>query len=204
MIYDISTPLGDSTPVYPGDPPVTVQRLSDTAAGDEFTLSQIAMSLHAGTHVDAPSHYLTGAASVDAMPLEVLIGPVVLAGIPSPGAVTAELLDQLSLPPAAARLLLRTQDTEQETALDETAAKWIVDCGVKLIGIDRMSIGLDSQCRQVHRILLASGVVILESLALSVPPPGQYKLICLPLNIQNAEAAPARAVLVSGEATGEC
>ncbi|MDP6634407.1 MAG: cyclase family protein [Phycisphaerae bacterium] len=196
MIYDISTPLSASTPTYPGDPPVRIDRLSDVADGDEFTLSEITMSLHAGTHIDAPSHYIPGAPSIADIPLDILTGEATLADIPAPGPITPSVLENLSLPQTAARLLLRTPDSPDETALDRSAAQWLVDAGVKLIGIDSLSIGLSDQDAEVHRTLLAARVVIIESLNLTAPPPGQHHLICLPLNIPSAEASPARVILV--------
>ena len=193
MIYDISTPLSDSTPVYPGDPPVRIRRVSDLASGDEFMLSEIVMPLHAGTHIDAPSHFIPGGPTVDAIPLDVLIGDAILADIPTTGAITADILKQLSFPADTTRLLLRTSDA---AALSQCGAQWLVDAGVKLVGIDRLSIGSPDQSNAVHRIFLVAGVVIVESLNLTAPSPGKYKLICLPLNIAGSEAAPARAVLI--------
>jgi len=196
MIYDISKPLSESTPVYPGDPPVRVDRLSDVASGAEFTLSGLSMSLHAGTHVDAPSHFIAGGPTVDEIPLAPLIGPALLVDIPNPGPITPEVMKSLSIPPNATRILFRTPDTPDDTALDAPAVEQLVESGVKLVGIDRMSIATTDRETQVHRILLAAGVAIIESLNLTEPPPGEYRLICLPLKIAAAEAAPARAVLI--------
>ena len=111
MIYDISLPLSDSTPVYPGDRPVRIDRASDVARGDEFTLSEVAMSAHAGTHVDAPCHFIAGASSVDALALDVLVGDALLVEVAGAGAITADLLEQLAIPPDTTRLLLRTPHT---------------------------------------------------------------------------------------------
>ena len=193
MIYDISLPLSDATPVYPGDPPVRIRRVSDLADGREYTLSEITMSLHAGTHVDAPCHFIAGAPSADALALDVLVGRAWLADVPGAGAITADLLDQLAIPPGAARLLLHTSDP---SALSECGARRLVGRGVKLVGIDGLSIGFSDQSDAVHRILLGAGVIIVESLNLADPPPGEYQLICLPLKLIGAEGAPARAVLV--------
>jgi len=193
MIYDISLPLSDSTPVYPGDRPVQIDRASDIARGDELTLSNVAMLAHAGTHVDAPSHFIAGAASVDALALDVLVGDALLVEVAGEGAITADLLEQLAISPDTTRLLLRTPD---ETALSECGARRLVDRGVKLVGIDGLSIGFSDQSDAVHRILLGAGVVIVESLNLADVPPGEYQLICLPLNLTAAEAAPARAILI--------
>ena len=197
MIYDISLPLGDSTPVYPGDRSVRIDRASDIARGDEFTLSEIAMSAHAGTHVDAPCHFIAGAPSVDALALDVLVGEALVAEIFGTGAISADVLEQLAIPPDTQRLLLHTPDA---TALGECGAKWLVDRGVKLVGIDGLSIGFSDQSDAVHRILLAAGVVIVESLNLADVPPGEYQLICLPLKLTGAEAAPARAILLEAGA----
>lgn len=201
MIYDISTPLNDSTPVYPGDPLVQIDSISDIMRGDEFTLSQMSLSLHAGTHIDAPSHFISGAASVDKLSLSVLIGDATLADIPTPGAITAEVLEKISLAASVTRLLLHTLHCPQQPdvtppALSCCGAEWLVARGIKLVGIDRLSIGFADQGDAVHQILLGSGVVVVESLDLAYPPPGEYQLICLPLNITAAEAAPARAILI--------
>jgi len=194
MIYDISLPLSDSTPVYPGDRPVRIDRASDIDRGDELTLSEVAMSLHAGTHVDAPSHFIAGAASVDALALDVLVGRAMLVEVAGAGAITADLIEQLAIPPDVTRLLLHAPDA---AALGECGALRLVDRGVKLVGIDRMSIGFSDQSEAVHHILLGAGVVIVESLNLADVPPGEYQLICLPLNLTAAEAAPARAILLT-------
>jgi arylformamidase len=196
MIYDISTQLSESTPVYPGDPPVRINRLSDLADGAECTLSEISMSLHAGTHIDAPSHFVPGAPNADEIPLDLLIGDAILADIVTPGAVTAAVLEELAIPPGSTRLLLRTPNSQRETALDADAAQWLVDAGVKLIGIDSLSIGFADESTAAHTILLSAGVVILESLSLSNIPSGNYKLICLPLKTIGTEAAPVRAILI--------
>ena len=193
MIYDISLPLSDSTPVYPGDRPVRIRRASDIARGDEFTLSEVAMSLHAGTHVDAPCHFISGAASVDAISLDVLVGDALLVEVVGAGAITADLIERLEIPPGTTRLLLHAPDA---SALSECGARRLVDRGVKLVGIDGLSIGFSDQSDAVHRILLAAGVIIVESLNLADVPPGEYQLICLPLKLTGAEAAPARAILL--------
>jgi arylformamidase len=196
MIYDISVPLGDWTPVYPGDRPVSINRASDLDRGDEFTLSEVAMSAHAGTHVDAPAHFIAGGASIDALALDVMVGEALLVDVPNAGAITADLLGRLAIPPDTTRLLLRTSDT---SALSECGAHRLVDASVKLVGIDAMSIGFSDQSEAVHRILLAAGVVIVESLNLAGVPPGEHRLICLPLKLTGAEGAPARAILIGGD-----
>jgi len=193
MIYDISLPLSDVTPVYSGDRPVQIDRTSDIAGADEFTLSEVTMSVHAGTHVDAPCHFIAGAASVDALALDVLVGCARLVEVAGEGAITADLLERLAIPSDTTRLLIRTPDA---TALGECGARRLVDCGVRLVGIDGLSIGFSDQSNEVHRILLGAGVIIVESLNLADVPPGEYQLICLPLKLTTAEAAPARAILI--------
>lgn len=197
MIYDISLPLSDATPVYSGDRPVQIDRASDIAEAGEFTLSEVTMSVHAGTHVDAPCHFIAGAASVDTLALDVLVGRARLVEVAGGGAITAGLLDRSAIPPDTTRLLLRAPDT---TALSECGARRLVDRGVRLVGIDGLSIGFSDQSNEVHRILLGAGVVIVESLNLAGVPPGEYQLICLPLKLTAAEAAPARAILLEAGA----
>ena len=178
---DVSVPLGPRTAVWPGDPPVEIERVQDLDRGDEATVTRITMSTHAGTHVDAPSHYLKGGATLDTMPLGVGLGPARVARYEG---------DVVALRPRRGeRLLLRTG--RPDAALGIEAARIIAALPLRLVGIDTMSIG-DAD---VHRVLLAAGVWIVESLDLSHAPPGRYDLVCLPLRIAGAAAAPARVAL---------
>ncbi|HKY78093.1 MAG TPA: cyclase family protein, partial [Acidimicrobiia bacterium] len=123
MIIDISRPIGPDTPVWPGDPPVVVEPVARVEDGDAADVSRLSLGTHTGTHVDPPAHFLPGAATVDALPLDVLVGPAVVAD----GAA----LDARSLPEKAERVLLKTgADTG---VLTPDSARWLVERGVRLV-----------------------------------------------------------------------
>jgi arylformamidase len=189
-MIDITLPLGPDTPVYPGDPPVEVVRLREAGAGDAFALSRVTLGSHSGTHVDPPAHFLPGGATVDALPLAPLIGPAVVADVAHGRPVTAADLAPF-LP--AVRLLLRSGGMP----LTPEAARAVVAVGVRLVGVDGLSVAPPEAPGEVHRILLAAGVVIVEGLALAGVTPGRYTLICLPLKLTGGDGAPARAVLIA-------
>jgi arylformamidase len=228
MIIDISRPIGPDTPVWPGDPPVVVEPVARVAAGDPADVSRLALGTHTGTHVDPPAHFLPGGATVDALPLDVLVGPSVVADFSaSPGPIDARRLDSLDLPAGTTRLLLRTAlgagpGPGMVGALTADGAGWLVERGVRLVGADTLSIepatdgpgvrgcppeespGVrgcpPEEEYPVHRILLGAGVVIVEGLDLSAAAAGPYQLVCLPLRITGGDGAPARAVLIRPDA----
>jgi arylformamidase len=191
-IIDITMPLDTRTPVYPGDPTFAVDRLSEAEGGDTYALSRLTMSSHAGTHVDPPAHFEPGGATAESVPLDACIGPaVVLNVVASAGEVTSDAL--VSLPAGTERVLLRTGGPPLDgPSLSEAAARALVQSGVRLTGIDALSVGSPA----VHHILLQAGVVILEGLDLSSAPSGPTTLLCLPLKLTGSDGAPARAVLL--------
>jgi arylformamidase len=204
MIIDISLPIGPETPVWPGDPPVLVEAVARVADGDPADVSRLALGTHTGTHVDPPAHFLPGTTTVDALPLDVLIGPAVVAGLPA-GPIDGAALESAALAEGSTRVLLKTG--ADAGALTPDGARWLVERGVLLVGADTLSIepagdrpgvrGCPPEERYpVHRILLGAGVVIVEGLDLSAVAPGPYQLVCLPLRIAGGDGAPARAVLI--------
>jgi len=203
-IHDISLPLSEQLPVWPGDPPVTLVRQGDP---DGPWVSRLGLGSHAGTHVDAPAHYIAGGATVDRLPLELFVGPAWVAHLPGPGPLTATDLAAAGIPAGTARLLLRTRNSDVMSvvsfdpdfvALAPDTADWLLARGVRLVGIDAPSIEpYDSPGEPLHRALLGAGVVILEGLALAGITAGACQLICLPLRLAGGDAAPARAILIS-------
>ena len=151
QIYDISQTLSERIPVWPGDPDVEVVSLREATPEQEASadppsfVSRLSLSTHAGTHVDPPAHFLPGAATVDAMSLDTLIGPVWVAAVDGPGPITAEQLAAAGIPAGTTRLLLRTENSVRShatfdrafVAIDEGAARWLLARGVRLVGIDR-------------------------------------------------------------------
>jgi arylformamidase len=198
-IYDISVPLSAALPVYPGDPPFSLEKLE----GGGPSVSRLTMTTHCGTHLDAPRHIFPTGLPVDEIPLEILIGPALVAEIPDTCEISSRSLQHLPIK-GAERLLLKTGSSSlwrqagfssDYGALTEDGAIWLVDAGVKLVGIDYLSIEAFPASGRVHEILLGAGVLILEGLNLSAVPPGPYELICLPLPVAGGDGAPARAIL---------
>ncbi len=205
---DISLPVDANLPVWPGDPPIEIGRFLDMDAGDAVNASRISFSAHSGTHVDAPRHHFRHGTAVDQLRLEDLIGPVVVADIPDAPAVDVRRLDALDLGGDVRRLLLKTDNSRiwserrqgfqrDFVALTPDAAEWMVTKGIRLVGVDYMSVErFHAAPPTVHRTLLMAGVVVLEGLDLNGVRPGRYELICLPLRMVGLDGAPARAVLM--------
>jgi len=205
-IYDISVPIRSGGLVYPGNPEVEITLQQAVAKGAGANVSSIRFGSHTGTHADAARHFFDDGQSVDRIPLERLIGPALLLSFPDDlRAIGAADLRNHDLK-GRTRILLRTRNSallsQKEFVRDYTylapdGAQYLVDNGVELVGIDYLSIEqFHSGHHMTHRILLGRSVVILEGLDLSVPAPGEYELICLPLRIEGCDGAPARAVLI--------
>jgi arylformamidase len=182
----------------------------DLEAGDPVTVTHLAVDVHAGTHVDAPAHYLRGGATVESLPLEALIGPAWVADFPGADAIDAAALAAARIPEGTRRLLLRTRNSglwgrgehfhPDFVALTLDAARWIVDRGILLVGNDYLSVQRYWDGPETHMVLLRQGVVLLEGIDLARVEPGSWELICLPLLLPGADGAPARAVLRREEA----
>lgn len=200
----MSVPVRTGMIVYDGDPVVRIERVMDVAAGDLANLSRMELGTHTGTHVDAPLHFIDGAAGADRLPLDALVGPaVVVDARGASGDIDAAALAALEVP-ATERLLLRTRNgdlwerdgfTSDYVGVAEDAAHELVAMGVRLVGIDYLSIAPSGDPAPTHRVLLEAGVVVVEGLDLRSAPAGRYDLICLPLRLEGADGAPARALL---------
>jgi len=206
-IYDISVPIRSGGIVYPGNPEIDITLQQAVAKGAGANVSTIRFGSHTGTHADASRHFFDDGQPVDQIPLDRLIGPALLVSFPDDvRAVGAAELKTHDLR-GRKRILLRTRNSallsQKQFAPDYTylapdGAEYLVDKGIELVGIDYLSIEqFHSGHHRTHRTLLAKSVVILEGLDLSVPPPGEYQLICLPLRIEGCDGAPARAVLIA-------
>ncbi|WP_219417383.1 cyclase family protein [Pseudonocardia nigra] len=192
-------------PLYPGDTPLELGHVQSFSAGDGRNVSRLQCSVHAGTHVDGPAHYLDGAPGVEAVPLNALIGRTWVAdatGVEQH--VDVAVLDGLDIPPDAERVLFRTRNsrlwdeprfTPDFLALREDAAQRLVERGVRLVGIDGLSIAPYSDQTPTHVTLLSAGVAVVETLDLRRVEQGWFDLVCLPLLLPGADGAPARAVL---------
>ncbi len=206
-IYDISVPIRSGGLVYPGNPEIDIALEQAVAKGASANVSTIRFGSHTGTHVDAARHFFDDGQPVDKIPIERLIGQALLLSFnDNIRSVGAAELRQQDLK-GQKRILLRTRNSAllaaKEFAKDYTylapdGAQYLVDQGVELVGVDYLSIEqFHSGHHRTHRILLGHSVVIVEGLDLSVPPPGEYQIICLPLRIEGCDGAPARAVLIA-------
>jgi len=205
-LFDISVPVKNGGVVYPGNPEIHIELQQDLSRGGSSNVSLVAIGSHTGTHVDAPLHMIPGGAGVDGIPLDALIGrALVIAFDDDVMAVTEAYLR--SQPIAGhERVLLKTRNSRyirerdfhrDYTYLAPDGAEYLVSLGVRLVGIDYLSIEqFHSGHHRTHKTLLSRGVVIVEGLDLSQPPAGEYDLYCLPVLLEGIDGAPARAVLV--------
>ncbi len=190
--------------VYESDPGVEIAPRLEIARGDTANVSLLSMGSHTGTHVDAPAHFIEGGATVESLPLDSLIGPALVAEVGCERLIGRRDLEPLLLG-GQSRLLLKTRNSalwaaggfsRDFVALDLEGARYLTERGLRLIGIDYLSIeAFHSPDHPVHRHLLGAGVVILEGLDLSRVAPGVYELVCLPLPVRGIDGAPCRAVL---------
>jgi len=206
-IYDITLTIDESLPVWPGDPPVALPKVAHLERGDVFTLTRLDISAHTGTHLDAPAHFLAGGAGVETLDLEVLVGPALVVEALDAGLLTAAVLSDLAIPAGTRRVLFHTRDserwargdtqfTEDFVAISADGARWLVDRGVWLVGVDYLSVGPFANPAPTHQVLLAAGVVPVEGLNLHGVEPGEYTLVCLPMKIAGGDGAPCRAILI--------
>lgn len=204
-IHDVSVSLVPGMPGYPGDPPFmieVVQRLGEAPC----QLSRMSLATHSGTHVDAPAHFVAGGATVDQLPLEILLGKARVVEVRVRERVERGDLEALDLRDDL-RVLLKTRMSgqllkpgfqEDHVYLSEDAAIYLVQAGIKLVGFDYLSIDRSGSADfPAHHALLDAGVVIVEGLDLSAVEPGEYDMACLPLRVAAGDGAPARVVLRS-------
>ena len=202
-IYDITTPIRNGMLTYPGDPGVNLRRVHIIGAGSSANLSEYCFGSHTGTHVDPPLHFYPEGGGVDTLPLDALIGRAVVISVPG-DEITAGFLEK-ELPEGAERVLFKTKNSgllndpvfhKDFAHLAADAATYLVGRGVRLVGIDYLSVEVfHSPDHAVHKTLLGAGVVIVEGLELSGVRPGEYRLTCLPLLVEGGDGAPARAIL---------
>jgi arylformamidase len=199
-------------PIWPGDPDVNLRQISKIADGENANVSQIQMSVHTGTHIDAPRHFIDSGATVHEIPLEKLIGETLVMHIPDHVAIITEdvlkLHPQSDLLSQSNKVLFRTRNSSlwhihphtfqtNYVGLDTSGAEYLSKLGLDLIGIDYLSIAPYKLTTEPHMILLQNEIVLLEGIDLSTIPEGIFTLFCLPLFIFGCDGAPARAVLIS-------
>jgi arylformamidase len=207
-IWDVSMPVRNGGLVYPGNPPIAISLMQSIAKGDTANVSRLDFGSHTATHVDAPLHFMAGGAGVDELPLDVLIGPARLIAVPDDAMSVGEAELRKHDLKGVTRLLIRSRNSawlasgdpefhKDFTHVAPDGASYLVSIGVRLVGVDYLSVEqFHSAEHRTHRTLLDNGVVIVEGMVLSEPPPGDYDLYCLPLLLAGLDSAPARAVLI--------
>lgn len=208
MSIDISLPVHEGLVTYEGTPPPQRQWLMHLAQGDAATVSHWTIGAHTGTHVDAPSHFLKSGLTVDQLPWNYFCRPVYVYDCGDAPIIDAALVhglcQEVSLDWTDVGVLFRTRNSAMLdvafdphfVALDASGAQAVVDHGIPLVGIDYLSVEtFGNSDFPAHKILLARSVAIVEGLDLRAVREGNYELECLPIKLQGADGAPARAVL---------
>lgn len=200
---DISAPLRAGMTVWPGDGGARIVRAQSFEQGDSYNLTRLDMSAHTGTHMDAPLHFLRDGRPIDRLPVEAMTGPARVVRVDGGAIRGADVPDDLG---RGARVLFRTRNSERDlfagtffedyVFLARDAAEKLARAGALLVGIDALSVsGYHEDPAETHRVLLGAGVWILEGIRLADAEPGEYELLCLPLLVEGADGAPARALI---------
>jgi arylformamidase len=203
-LIDVSVPLDAQLPTYPNNTPFSLEPMKRLAQGGSSNVSSLHLSAHAGTHVDAPFHFFDAGAGTEALALDMLIGPARLIELTTRTSITADDLAPLDLSKDV-RVLIKTHNSElwgdpafhpDYVGVAESGARHLVDRGVKLVGVDYLSVeAYKTPGAPAHHLLLHAGVIVIEGLNLHDVDPGIYELICLPLCVVGSDGAPARVVL---------
>jgi arylformamidase len=203
-LIDVTVPLRHGIPTFPGNPEFALEPIKRIADGGSSNVSRLVLGTHTGTHLDAPKHFIDDGASVEALPLNLLIGRTRVVEVDKRGPITADDLAAAGLREDL-RVLLRTPNSalwnsstfhEDYAHLTDGAARYLVAQGVKLVGIDYLSIEqFKKPGAPAHRTLLSNEVIIIEGLNLAEAEAGMYEMYCLPLPVAGGDGAPARVVL---------
>jgi len=209
-IHDITVLLHEGTPIWPGDPKLSMHLASSIATGSVANITHIEMGAHTGTHMDAPFHFYANGTGADQLPLDILIGPCRVFDLTElTGPIPRAALEKCDFA-GVTRALFKTRNSrhwanddhefdKQFLAVGADAAKYLIERGVKLVGVDYLSVeAYGSTEFPVHDTLLGAGVVIIETLNLSEVAAGDYELIALPIKLKGSDGAPARVVLRAG------
>ncbi|HUK89342.1 MAG TPA: cyclase family protein [Blastocatellia bacterium] len=203
-IYDVTVPISKDMVVYPGDPPITIQRKQTIGKnGAQCNLSRYSFGSHSGTHIDPPFHFIENGITVDKIPLELLLGRARVVEITA-ACIDEAALEEFDFTPDA-RVLFKTRNSylwsqhkfvEDFVYITPGAARVLVNNGIKVVGIDYLSVEkFGAEEPETHKILLGAGTIIIEGLDLREVEPADYDMVCLPLNIKDGDGAPARVIL---------
>jgi arylformamidase len=210
MIYDLSVPIVNGMPVWPSDPPLKLTSQGHLSRDKTHTVqvTRIEMGSHTGTHIDAPFHFVEGGRRLEQIPLNELVGPAMVVQIQGAPSIQRKHLTSLNWTDVQ-RVLFKTDNSahwndgtfyEKFVYLEPDAAEFLVQQGVRLVGIDYLSIDpYKSEKHPTHFVLLPRNVIIIEGLNLSRVAPGPYQMVALPLNLQSGDGAPARVILIAND-----
>ena len=205
---DVTVPLRNGMVVWPGDIKVQIEHRVSMKREQVHMNSWINMGVHTGTHMDAPLHFIANGKSIDLLPFDVTVGPARVIEIKDKVSIKAEELQQYNIR-RGERILFKTRNSPQCWQTDsfaadfvyitKGAAQFLVDAGVKLVGVDYLSVGSPSDpekgMKDVHDILLGAETWLIEGMNLEAISAGNYNLICLPLNLMDTEGSPVRVIL---------
>ena len=203
-LIDVSVPLDAQLPTYPNNTPFSLEPIKRIARGDSSNVSTLHMSVHTGTHVDAPRHFFDEGAGTESLPLDLLMGRARVIEVDSRAGIAAEDLSGLDLSDDI-RVLIKTHNSRlwgspefhpDYVGVLESGAKHLVAHGIKVVGVDYLSVEtFHNPGAPAHHTLLGAGVIVIEGLDLRDVEAGIYDMICLPLRIVGSDGAPARVVL---------
>ena len=203
-LIDVSVPIDGNLPTYPGNVPFSLEPTKRISSGDSSNVSAVHMSVHSGTHVDAPRHFFDHAPGVDALPLEMLMGRTRVVEVTSRRGIGPDDLSSVDLSEEL-RLLIKTHNSrfwgsaEFQTGyvgVTDAGARHLIEHGIKVLGVDYLSVEeFKKPGAPAHHVLLGGGTIVIEGLNLRDVEPGVYDMYCLPLRIVGADGAPARVVL---------
>ncbi len=202
---DVSVPLTSGMVHWPGDPEPSFVRISQMEQGADADVTLCRMTVHTGTHMDARRHFIAGGSGIDEFPLGVGIGRARVIECPDAAAISRAELEGKGIR-TGERILLKTRNSGARwdnrefqrdfVALDASAAAFLAEARVALIGIDYLSIGrFEADGVETHKILLGAGVWIVEGLNLAPVEAGEYDMVCVPLRIEGCDGSPARVAL---------
>ena len=208
---DVTYPIFENMTGWPGQPSTQLETLSCMHCGDSAQVSVLHMSVHSGSHMDAPNHFLAEGIDISRSPFEVGLGPVRIAALTPEAEVNPEDIrayEARTRPlETGERLILRTPNSDKGLwlqqefnvdyhAIGPAAADYIARKKLALIGVDYLSVGPFHEGNpQTHRTLLGAKVWIIEGVDLRRVEEGDYEMICLPLRIVGADASPIRILI---------
>jgi len=210
-IYDISIPISSTITVWPGDPQVEIRKLSAINNGEHSNVSHISMSVHTGTHIDAPRHFLISGSTIDQIPLDKLVGEVLvmtfedhikvidkeaLESHPNMNALLNAKKVLFKTSNSSSLDMIQGQFSNKYVGIDTSGAHFLAGLNLDLVGVDYLSVAIYNETEEPHQILLENQIVLLEGINLQMVSTGTYELYCLPLPISGCDGAPARSILI--------